>query len=109
MRRAGAATRSGARQVLHHKSRKRNAGEPRSPLPAFFAESRANKSAFPPGKAARQGDWPPRFVPALARRKSGFDRAPHRMERAERERLSSKARAAFRRRRAGARNPANRR
>ena len=43
------------------------------------------------------------------RRKSGFDRAPHRMERAVRERLSSKARAAFRRRRSGARNPANRR
>lgn len=55
MRRAGAATRSGARQVLHHKSRKRNAGEPWPPLPAFFAENRANQSALLPGKAARQG------------------------------------------------------
>ena len=69
MRRAGAATRSGARQVLHHKSRKRNAGEPWPPLPAFFAESRANKSVFPPGKAARQGDWPPRIVSMLAPQK----------------------------------------
>ena len=46
MRRAGAATRSGARQVLHHKSRKRNAGEPRSPLPAFLQRAERTSRHF---------------------------------------------------------------
>lgn len=46
MRRAGAATRSGARQVLHHKSRKRNAGEPRPPLPAFLQRAERTSRHF---------------------------------------------------------------
>lgn len=43
MRRAGAATRSGARRILYHKSRKRNAGKPRSPLPFLLRAGRTNR------------------------------------------------------------------
>lgn len=55
MRRAGAATRSGARQVLHHKSRKRNAGEPRSPLPAFFCRAESEQVGISAGKGRAAG------------------------------------------------------